>query len=164
MGSLFRPKMPPLPPVQPLPEPPKAELSQEEKDRIAAEQREIERKRKGRRSTILTGPLGVEEEAETEQNLNSGLTPAGEATDGHEIQLTLDDMATSSSDSNSFQSTVTDLSTENAPMISGDNALVKEAEKYGYEGDPCPECGQFTLVSNGRCLKCVSCGATTGCS
>ena len=66
MGFL-RPKMPPLPPVQPLPEPPSAELSQEEKDRDAAEQRAMERKRKGRRSTILTGPLGVEEEAETEQ-------------------------------------------------------------------------------------------------
>ena len=64
MGSLFKPKMPPLPPVQPLPEPPG--VSQEEKDRIAAEQREIARKRKGRKSTILTGPLGVEEEAETE--------------------------------------------------------------------------------------------------
>jgi hypothetical protein len=50
-----------------LPEPPSAELSQEEKDRVAAEQRAMERKRKGRRSTILTGPLGVEEEAETEQ-------------------------------------------------------------------------------------------------
>jgi hypothetical protein len=67
MGSLFRPKMPPLPPVQPLPEPPKAELSQAEKDRIAAEQRAMERRRKGRKSTILTSPLGVEEEAETEQ-------------------------------------------------------------------------------------------------
>ena len=67
MGSIFSPKMPPLPPVQPLPEPPSAELSQEEKDRIAAEQRDIERKRKGRKSTILTGPLGIEEEAETEQ-------------------------------------------------------------------------------------------------
>ena len=67
MGSLFRPKMPPLPPVQPLPEPPKAEISQEEKDRIAAEQRAMERKRKGRKSTILSSPLGVEEEAETEQ-------------------------------------------------------------------------------------------------
>ena len=66
MGFL-RPKMPPLPPVQPLPEPPKAELSQEEKDRIAAEQREIARKRVGRQSTILTTALGVEEEAETEQ-------------------------------------------------------------------------------------------------
>ncbi len=66
MGFL-KPKMPPLPPVQPLPEPPSTELSQKEKDRIAAEQREIERKRKGRRSTILTEPLGVEEEAETEK-------------------------------------------------------------------------------------------------
>ena len=66
MGSLFKPKMPPLPPVQPLPEPPLSELSQKEKDAIAAEQREIARKRKGRKSTILTGPLGVEEEAETE--------------------------------------------------------------------------------------------------
>ena len=67
MGSLFRPKMPALPPVQPLPEPPEAEVSQEEKDRIAAEQREIERKRRGRKSTILTGPLGIEQEAETEK-------------------------------------------------------------------------------------------------
>ena len=67
MGSIFKPKMPPLPPVQPLPEPPSVELSQEEKDRIAAEQREMERKRRGRKSTILTGPLGVEEEAETEK-------------------------------------------------------------------------------------------------
>jgi hypothetical protein len=66
MGSLFKPKMPPLPPVQPLPEPPSSELSQKEKDAIAAEQREIARKRKGRKSTILTGPLGVEEDAETE--------------------------------------------------------------------------------------------------
>ncbi len=56
--------MPPLPPVQPLPPPPG--VSQEEKDAIAAEQREMERKRRGRKSTILTGPLGVEEEAETE--------------------------------------------------------------------------------------------------
>ena len=65
MGSLFKPKMPPLPPVQPAPPPP--EVSQEEKNRIAAEQREIARKRKGRKSTILTSPLGVEEEAETEK-------------------------------------------------------------------------------------------------
>ena len=66
MGSLFKPKMPALPPVQPLPEPPSAEVSQEEKDAIAAEQAAIERKRKGRKSTILTSPLGVEEEAEVQ--------------------------------------------------------------------------------------------------
>ena len=59
--------MPALPPVQPLPAAPSTELSQEEKDEIAAEQAAIERKRKGRKSTILTGPLGIEEEAETEK-------------------------------------------------------------------------------------------------
>ena len=66
MGSLFKPKMPPLPPVAPPVEPPSSELSQKEKDEIAAEQAKIARKRKGRSSTILTGPLGLEEEAETE--------------------------------------------------------------------------------------------------
>ena len=58
--------MPPLPPVQPLPEPPSTEVSAEEKEKIAAEQAAIERKRRGRKSTILTGPLGVEQEATTE--------------------------------------------------------------------------------------------------
>ena len=65
--SFLTPKMPPLPPVQPLPTPPSTEVSAEEKKRIAAEQAKIERKRKGRKSTILTGPLGIEEEAESEK-------------------------------------------------------------------------------------------------
>ena len=67
MSSIFSPKMPSLPPIQPLPTPPSTELSQEEKDRIASEQRAMERKRKGRKSTILTGPLGEMDEAETEK-------------------------------------------------------------------------------------------------
>ena len=46
MGSIFKPKMPALPPVQPPPEPP--ELSDEEKAKIKAEQDAIERRRKGR--------------------------------------------------------------------------------------------------------------------
>ena len=39
-----------------------------------------------------------------------------------------------------------------------------EAKLKGYEGDPCPECSSFTLVRNGVCLKCDTCGSTTGCS
>jgi ribonucleoside-diphosphate reductase alpha chain len=39
-----------------------------------------------------------------------------------------------------------------------------EARMKGYEGDPCPDCGALTLVRNGSCLKCNSCGNTTGCS
>ncbi|WP_300301595.1 vitamin B12-dependent ribonucleotide reductase [Ferrovibrio sp.] len=41
---------------------------------------------------------------------------------------------------------------------------IAEARMKGYEGDACPECGNFTLVRNGTCLKCDSCGGTTGCS
>ena len=38
------------------------------------------------------------------------------------------------------------------------------AKMKGYEGDPCPECGSYTLLRNGTCLKCDTCGSTTGCS
>jgi ribonucleoside-diphosphate reductase alpha chain len=41
---------------------------------------------------------------------------------------------------------------------------VREARMKGYEGDPCGECGNFTLVRNGTCLKCNTCGSTSGCS
>jgi ribonucleoside-diphosphate reductase alpha chain len=34
----------------------------------------------------------------------------------------------------------------------------------GYVGEACPECGNFTMVRNGTCLKCETCGGTTGCS
>jgi ribonucleoside-diphosphate reductase alpha chain len=39
-----------------------------------------------------------------------------------------------------------------------------EAKAQGYEGEACDECGNFTLVRNGTCLKCNTCGNTTGCS
>jgi len=41
---------------------------------------------------------------------------------------------------------------------------IREAKLKGYEGDPCGECGAFTLVRNGVCLKCNTCGSTSGCS
>lgn len=44
------------------------------------------------------------------------------------------------------------------------SALIAEAQVKGYVGEPCPNCNQFTLVRNGACLKCVTCGETTGCS
>ena len=39
-----------------------------------------------------------------------------------------------------------------------------KARLQGYEGDNCGECGNFTLVRNGTCMKCNTCGATSGCS
>ena len=41
---------------------------------------------------------------------------------------------------------------------------IKLARMKGYEGDNCSECGNFTLVRNGTCMKCNTCGATSGCS
>ncbi|HAT36189.1 MAG TPA: vitamin B12-dependent ribonucleotide reductase, partial [Rhodospirillaceae bacterium] len=41
---------------------------------------------------------------------------------------------------------------------------IREARAKGYEGDSCSDCGNFTLVRNGTCLKCDTCGATSGCS
>ena len=39
-----------------------------------------------------------------------------------------------------------------------------EAKARGYEGEACGECQNFTLVRNGTCMKCDTCGSTTGCS
>lgn len=41
---------------------------------------------------------------------------------------------------------------------------IREARVKGYEGESCTECGNFTLVRNGTCLKCDTCGGTSGCS
>jgi len=71
MGSILKPKMPPLPPVQPPPPMPEPEISAEEKERLAQERAEVERKRRGRKSTILTGSLTpeAEEAAKAEKTL-----------------------------------------------------------------------------------------------
>ncbi|MCL2264504.1 MAG: vitamin B12-dependent ribonucleotide reductase [Treponema sp.] len=47
-----------------------------------------------------------------------------------------------------------------------ENEIIKivQARIKGYEGDPCSSCGSFTLVRNGTCMKCDTCGGTTGCS
>lgn len=41
---------------------------------------------------------------------------------------------------------------------------VQDAVNRGYTGDICPECQSMTMVRNGTCLKCTTCGSTTGCS
>ena len=44
------------------------------------------------------------------------------------------------------------------------SSQILEAKMKGYEGDGCGECGNFTMVRNGTCLKCDTCGSTSGCS
>jgi ribonucleoside-diphosphate reductase alpha chain len=49
-------------------------------------------------------------------------------------------------------------------MEAGKLEMIKEAKLKGYTGDVCPSCGSFTMVRNGTCLKCTTCGETSGCS
>jgi ribonucleoside-diphosphate reductase alpha chain len=53
--------------------------------------------------------------------------------------------------------------TGSGPALTETDRVV-QARIKGYEGDPCPACGSFTLVRNGTCMKCDTCGGTTGCS
>ena len=53
---------------------------------------------------------------------------------------------------------------ETSMPMSDEAQRIMEARIKGYEGDPCTTCGHMTLVRNGTCLKCDTCGSTTGCS
>jgi len=59
---------------------------------------------------------------------------------------------------------VTATTTTAAGEVRTQASLYAEARQKGYEGDPCGDCGQLMLVRNGTCLKCMNCGATSGCS
>ncbi|MCB1306366.1 MAG: vitamin B12-dependent ribonucleotide reductase, partial [Leptospiraceae bacterium] len=95
----------------------------------------------------------------------AGVTPQASQPAPTEL-ATASDAAAKSED----QSAMMELSFIKGSSSGGATATMAEmdlstvAKLKGYEGDPCPECGQFTLVRNGTCLKCNSCGSTTGCS
>ncbi|WP_264046543.1 vitamin B12-dependent ribonucleotide reductase [Methylobacterium flocculans] len=55
-------------------------------------------------------------------------------------------------------------SSNSSTLSSTVSARRAEAKLKGYVGESCPECANFTMVRNGTCLKCETCGSTTGCS
>lgn len=61
---------------------------------------------------------------------------------------------------------VAQVATSAAAVTSGAVAMDArvKAKMQGYEGDPCGDCGNYTLVRNGTCMKCNTCGGTSGCS
>ena len=56
------------------------------------------------------------------------------------------------------------VSTQDAGDRSVREERIAQARMKGYEGESCGECGNFTMVRNGTCLKCDTCGSTSGCS
>ncbi|MGR3378452.1 vitamin B12-dependent ribonucleotide reductase [Salipiger abyssi] len=59
------------------------------------------------------------------------------------------------------ETTVATLSTSSSSLAMDARA---KARMQGYEGEACGECGNYTLVRNGTCMKCNTCGSTSGCS
>ncbi|WP_299191103.1 vitamin B12-dependent ribonucleotide reductase [uncultured Litoreibacter sp.] len=63
-------------------------------------------------------------------------------------------------------STQAPLQTSASAVTSGSVSMSArdKAKMQGYEGEACGECGNYTLVRNGTCMKCNTCGGTSGCS
>ncbi|MBL1404871.1 MAG: hypothetical protein COC00_002720, partial [Rhizobiales bacterium] len=53
--------------------------------------------------------------------------------------------------------------TDTPPVMSAE-VQRKKSLMQGYTGNSCGECGNFTMVRNGTCEKCDTCGSTSGCS
>ena len=67
-----------------------------------------------------------------------------------------------------YENKITDINEdETSEVLVKQNSTISkeiEAKIKGFEGEACGECGNFTLVRNGTCMKCNTCGATSGCS
>ncbi|NNL89408.1 MAG: vitamin B12-dependent ribonucleotide reductase [Marinicaulis sp.] len=102
---------------------------------------------------------------------NANEDNASDETDGDveeiEVEIENDARAESPPEIEAQIAKLADAVNQKAPrgVLATPNASARrDARIKGYEGDACPDCGQFTLVRNGACLKCESCGASTGCS
>ncbi len=74
-------------------------------------------------------------------------------------------MSTATALDGSFAATVETMQTSVAAVESVEQMDARtKARIQGYEGDPCGDCGNYTLVRNGTCMKCNTCGGTSGCS
>jgi ribonucleoside-diphosphate reductase alpha chain len=93
--------------------------------------------------------------------VSESVVTSGEASPGRGGSLSSNALQTSPSNS-----TPKPVSVSEAVIEPVDNKLaqIREAKIKGYEGEACEECGNFTLVRNGTCMKCNTCGGTSGCS
>ena len=102
--------------------------------------------------------------------LNGGASLKGGSTTGHLRAVTDNGVGVSSASGSTGGSAaataaVLDINDEEQ-LTAQDLELerIRRARMRGYEGEACMECGNFTLVRNGTCMKCDTCGSTSGCS
>jgi len=84
-----------------------------------------------------------------DQTTTKGEVPGADALDDNEVPVAV---------------AVGETKTRSGLRVKVSASQIQEARIKGYEGTACPECSSMTLVRNGSCLKCETCGATTGCS
>ena len=98
---------------------------------------------------------------------------AGYAENPEDVAQTLNEIrasvleAAEASAGNPIGSVMAEIETRMTQQVTRRDAYAKraaEARMKGYEGDACGSCGNFTLVRNGTCMKCNTCGSTSGCS
>ena len=107
-----------------------------------------------------TGTDGAAPAVSLSDNPQQTTAPATAVTNGNGSQSHNGSLATSNSDS------AASVSVNETVMDEVDQKLaqIRAARIKGYEGEACQECGNFTLVRNGTCMKCDTCGSTSGCS
>ena len=104
------------------------------------------------RSTELHRPA-----AEIETTQPEGHPPAHESgRESTEQPAALDSLQATANGKSRYQ--------DKLKLKSAHAAAVETARLQGYTGDICDSCGSMTMVRNGTCLKCVTCGSTSGCS
>ena len=124
-------------------------------------------------NNIDTSPTGVGPRGDenTERVASRGfvrrelkVVSGGAANNNISILQTKSSLSTESSENNVTDKNYEDYQ-ENV-IVKNNSKISKEIEAKikGYEGEACGECGNFTLVRNGTCMKCNTCGATSGCS
>jgi ribonucleoside-diphosphate reductase alpha chain len=72
-----------------------------------------------------------------------------------------DDKSTGSGTGNGGSATTTRFASQ--PLTGTQAEKIRIARQKGYEGDPCTNCGQLTMVRSGACMRCDTCGTTSGC-
>jgi len=100
---------------------------------------------------------GFHREAVSDENILPFTQKPANETKAHDLDLAIDSEA----------EVVDEKSVKSGGGASGSIAsgsIATGARFRGYTGDACSDCGHFTLVRNGTCLKCETCGTTTGCS
>jgi len=99
--------------------------------------------------------------------LVSGTEPAGEITQAVTSELAGSPSVQTSAIATAFargSEAVAAVEVSTAPAPTSAAQQIAQARMKGYEGENCAECGNFTMVRNGTCLKCDTCGSTSGCS